>query len=124
MTREEAKKLAEDMALKSVDGRESEQKGCYNQSYGRGALEDSYVDGYMACYDALTKGEPDGYCAWHPFTQGWTHDESRSLHLYKHIQGAEYDLKDLSSRFERNLDKDRWTIVSVKILEVTEGSSK
>lgn len=107
MTRDEAKKLAEEWA-------ETKHPTDRIPNFRKKAA----VEAWMACYDALTKGEPDGYCAWHPFTQGWTHDESRSLHLYKHIQGAEYDLKDLSSRFERNLDKDRWTIVPVKILEV------
>lgn len=43
----EKPKMLRERAEEWVDGRESEQPGCFNQSYGRGALEDNYMAGFL-----------------------------------------------------------------------------
>jgi hypothetical protein len=41
-------KTPEQLAEEYIAGLESQQKGCYNQSYGVGALESGFLAGYQA----------------------------------------------------------------------------
>lgn len=67
MNRDEAKKAAEEYADSRWGTKEQARKLAVEwgpQMYDCERQET--VRAYMACYDAMTKGEADGWCAWHP----------------------------------------------------------
>jgi len=94
-TRDEARKMAERVTHHPEDG-----SWCMNPE-----------EAFMACYDAMTKGEPDGWCAWHP-VNGWdglTFDE------------LERESEKLS--LGNDCDSPDWQVVPVKLIKM-EGASK
>ena len=135
MTRDEAKKMAEEWArnykgggvftatykLTEADDRvimftnpksisEHEELGAIVENVGDDVPH--LIDAYMACYDAMTKGKPDGWCAWHPIMgfDAPTFETERRLIVNRGIESC--------------VDKGAsWAVKPVKLIKV-EGSSK
>lgn len=100
-TRDEAKKLADKYAAdnKSVHG-------CIECEDGGYSSEDDLVKAWMACFDALTKGDPDA----------WALQETDEDSAVKWVNmDIQFNRGDLSFYKE---DHPNWRIVPVKILEL------
>ena len=106
MDRDEAKKMAEEYA---------ETQLAKTTGYTREdlvILRLWAIDSWMACYDAMTKGEADGWCAWHPIMgfDAPTFETERRLIVNRGIESC--------------VDKGAsWAVKPVKLIKV-EGSSK
>ena len=82
---------------------------------------DTYIKAFMKCFDALTKGSPDGYCA-RDADGHWNEGlcETVTKHRYNSIEiFREKRSVDIVQPSQFNLPG--WRVVPVKILEV-EGS--
>lgn len=130
MTREEARKLAEKYADTRWGTKEQARKLSVEwnpQMYD--AERQETVLAYMACYDALTKGEPECWVVGHE-TKGYngaslnfqSADTARMMHVDEEYGGDSYDCDELDESWKK-AEEDGWFVVPVKLLRV-EGSSK
>ena len=98
MDRDEAKKMAEEWFNEKVNERPNEPWG-----------DVDVIESFLACYDAMTKGEADGWCAWHPIMgfDAPTFETERRLIVNRGIESC--------------VDKGAsWAVKPVKIIKMEE----
>lgn len=108
----DAKKAAEEWADKCVGA-------SWRSKAGWISCRDNFLVGAAWREQEIAKGEPDGWCAWHP-EHGWKQDNIAGV-KFPDIYGSKADAIEALSW---GSEDERWRIVPVRLLEIKELSGE